>query len=271
MVHPRLSVSEMCTYPWPFADELAIWEELGIRQVGVGLAKLDAHGRDRAVSALQERALTVTTITTRNFDLSDPETWPSTRAQMVEAIDLAAVVGGCVYFTPGRRDGRSFDELTASLSEAVAPCAAYAHENGVRLAIEPSLRTDVSYAHRLADGLDVAIQANIDVIADLGNCWMERDYEDTVRRAGSRIGMVQFADAVFGSPGVPPPGGRAVPGDGDLPIDRFIRATVEAGHTGAFELEMVGPLIEREGHGAALRRGVERASRVLESALGSDS
>lgn len=66
--------------------------------------------------------------------------------------------------------------------------------------------------------LDVAIRANIDVIADLGNCWMDRDYEDTVRRAGPRIAMVQFADAVFGSAGVPPPGGRVVPGDGDLPM-----------------------------------------------------
>ena len=28
-MHPRLSVSEMCTYPLPFADELALWDELG--------------------------------------------------------------------------------------------------------------------------------------------------------------------------------------------------------------------------------------------------
>jgi len=261
----------MCTYPWAFADELAIWDELDVRRVGVSTAKLDAYGRERAVAALQERSIGVTTITTGNFDLSTPASWPVTRDRVMDAIDLATVIGGCVYTTPGRRDGRSFDELTASLSEAIAPCARYGKERGIRLAIEPSLRTDVSFAHRLADGLDVAIQANIDVIADLGNCWMERDYEDTVRRAGPRIAMVQFADAVFGSPGMPPPGGRAVPGDGDLPIVRFIQAALKSGYTGPFELEMVGPLIESEGHGPALRRGVERANRVLEEALESQS
>jgi sugar phosphate isomerase/epimerase len=72
---------------------------------------------------------------------------------------------------------------------------------------------------------------------------------------------------VFGTPAEPPPGGRAVPGDGDLRIDHFLRAALDAGYTGAFELEMVGPKIEAEGHESALRRGVERASALLEEVL----
>ena len=28
MIHERLAVSEMCTYPWPFADELVLWDDL---------------------------------------------------------------------------------------------------------------------------------------------------------------------------------------------------------------------------------------------------
>src|SRR4029077_20460541 len=195
-------------------------------------------------------------------------TWDANRATVNDAIDLAAVIGGCTYFTPGRRDGRSFDELTASLAEAVAPCAAPAASRGVRLAIEPSLRTDVSYVHTLRDGLEVAERAGIDVIADLGNCWMERDYEDTVRRAGPRIAAVQFADAVFGTMGQPPPGGTAVVGDGDLPVRRFLEAALESGYQGAFELEQVGPLIEAEGHVPALRRGVGRANALLVEVLG---
>jgi sugar phosphate isomerase/epimerase len=267
MSHPRLSVSEMCTYPEPFGQELGLWDELGIKQVGVITAKLDVYGRDKAVAALQERSMRTTTVITGAFDLSAPETWDSTRTQIDAAVDLAAETGGCTYFTPGRRDGRSFDELTASLAEAVAPSAAHAASRGVRLAIEPSLRTDVSFVHTLRDGLDVAEAAGIDVIADLGNCWMERDYEATVRRAGTRIAAVQFTDAVFGTLGEPPPGGRAVPGDGDLPIAGFLRAALDAGYAGPFELEMVGPKIEAEGHEAALRRGVDRASVLLEEVL----
>ena len=267
MTHPRLSVSEMCTYPLPLGDELDLWDELGIRRVGVITAKVDAYGREKAVAALRQRSMGATTVITGCFDLSAPETWDDTRSHMDAAIDLAAEIGGCTYFTPGRRDGRSFDELTASLADAVAPCATYARSRGVRLAIEPSLRTDVSFVHTLRDGLDVAVAAGIDVIADLGNCWTERDYEATVRRAGDHLAAVQFADAVFGTSKEPSPGGRAVPGDGDLPIARFLDAALEAGYTGAFELEMVGPKIEAEGHGPALRRAVERASALLEEVL----
>jgi sugar phosphate isomerase/epimerase len=258
----------MCTYPMPFATELPIWTDMGVRNVGVLTAKLDAYGRNAAVAALKERNMAAVTVITGNFDLSSPETWDKTRQAVTDAVDLATVIGGCVYFTPGRRDGRSFAELTESLAEAVAPCATYANIRGVRLAIEPSLRTDVSYVHTLRDGLEVAERSGIDVIADLGNCWMERDYEDTVRRAGARIAAVQFADAVFGTVGQPPPGGRAVIGDGDLPVRRFLEAALEAGYQGKFELEQVGPLIEAEGHVPALRRGVIRASALLEEVLG---
>ena len=250
----------MCTYPWPFADELALWDELGVRHVGVISAKVDQHGRDAAIAAMNERSMAATTVITANFDLGAPETWDATRAAVNDAIDLAAVIGGCTYFTPGRRDGRSFDELTASLADAVAPCAGYAASRGVRLAIEPSLRTDQSFVHTLRDGVEVAERAGIDVIADLGNCWMERDYEATVRRSGARIAAVQFADALFGTPTSRPRAAARCPATATSPIQTFIEAALDAGYSGAFELEMVGPRIEAEGHdpGAAAGRGTRQ-------------
>lgn len=267
MTHPRLSVSEMCTYPQPFADELALWDELGLRHVGLVVAKPDDYGRAAAVDALRARSLTATTVITGNFDLSAPESWDATRERINSAVDLAAQVGGCTYFTPGRRDGRSFDELAAALARAVEPCASYAESRGVRLAIEPSLRTDQSFVHTLRDGIDVADRAGIGLIADIGNCWAERDVEDTVRRAGPRLAAVQICDAVYGTPSKPSPGGRVVPGDGDLDLASFVEAALDAGYAGAFELELVGPAIEAEGHISATRRAVERASGLLEEVL----
>jgi sugar phosphate isomerase/epimerase len=206
-------------------------------------------------------------VITSMFDLSDPTSWDATRAAVNDSINLAADVGGCTYFTPGRRDGRSFDMLATSLAEAVAPCAKYAESRGVTLAIEPSLRTDVSFVHTLRDGTDVAEQAGIGVIADVGNCWMERDPLDAVRRAGARLAVFQISDAVFGTFERPSPGGRVVPGDGDLALHEFIRAALDTGYTGAFELEVVGPAIEAEGHATALRRAIERTNELLRSVL----
>src|SRR4029453_19537251 len=104
MTHERLAVSEMCTYPWRLADELALWEELGVRRVGLITVKVDAFGRDKAVVALRERSMTATTIITGNFDLAAPETWDATRAEINRTLALAAELGGSVYCTPARRD-----------------------------------------------------------------------------------------------------------------------------------------------------------------------
>jgi sugar phosphate isomerase/epimerase len=276
MTHPRLSVSEMCTYPLPFSEELQLWDELELQHVGLLANKVDDYGRAKAVAALRERGITAVTVTTGHFDLSDPSSWDVTRAAFSSVVDLAAEVGGCVYCTPGRRDGhRSFDDLAAAFAAAIEPVAEYAAKQGVTLAVEPSLRTDVSFAHTLRDGIDLVQRAGISVIADLGNCWMERDVEATVRRAGPVLAAVQFADALYGSTAPPaagktlaaPPGGRAVPGDGDLAIDAFLRAALDVGYTGAFELEMVGPRIEAEGYAEALRRGVKRSSVMIEELL----
>jgi sugar phosphate isomerase/epimerase len=115
--------------------------------------------------------------------------------------------------------------------------------------------------------VDVAEQAGVAVIADVGNCWTERDVEATIERAAPSIAVLQISDAVWGTPQAPSPGGRCVPGDGDLPLDRFIRAALDGGYSGVFELEMVGPMIDAEGHGSALRRGVERANALLEEVV----
>ncbi|HSA53810.1 MAG TPA: TIM barrel protein, partial [Yinghuangia sp.] len=198
MTHPRLSVSAMCTHPWTFAEDLALWDELGIRQAGLILAKLEAHGLADALAALKKRGISGTTVITGNFDLAAPETWDSTRVFVKRAIDVAADIGGTPYFTPGAGDGRSVDELAAVLARAVEPCVEYAESRGVRIAIEPTLRADRSFVNTLAGGIDVARRAGIGVITDLGNCWMEPGLHDVVRSAGPDIAVVQIADALPG-------------------------------------------------------------------------
>ena len=155
-----------------------------------------------------------------------------------------------------------------SLADAVAPCAEYAESRGVRLAIEPSLRTDVSFVHTLRDGTDVARRAGIDVIADLGQLLdgtRSRGHGAPRRRAPSPSSRSPTRSSARSSE--PSPGGRVVPGDGDLALDGFIEAALDAGYRGAFELEVVGPAIEAEGHAAALRRAVDRANDLLYEVL----
>jgi sugar phosphate isomerase/epimerase len=45
-----------------------------------------------------------------------------------------------------------------------------------------------------------------------------------------------------------------VPGDGAIPLERILGWILEAGFEGAFDLELIGPRIDREGHVQAVRR-----------------
>lgn len=78
-----------------------------------------------------------------------------------------------------------------------------------------------------------------------------------------RCRLVQLSDYVYGDRAVP---GRAVPGDGDIPLDRIVGWILEAGYTGAFDLELIGPRIEQEGHLAATSRACEVVDRMLQAA-----
>jgi sugar phosphate isomerase/epimerase len=59
---------------------------------------------------------------------------------------------------------------------------------------------------------------------------------------------------------------RLVPGDGAIPLERLLEQLLEAGYRGPFDLELLGPEIEREGPGRALRRGADWLRAALMSA-----
>jgi sugar phosphate isomerase/epimerase len=48
-----------------------------------------------------------------------------------------------------------------------------------------------------------------------------------------------------------------------MPVEWLLGTLLDAGYTGAFELEVVGPRIEEEGYAAAIPRGLEWMSELL--------
>ena len=148
-------------------------------------------------------------------------------------------------------------------AQAVGPSVAYAKQRGVHLAIEPSLRTDVSFVNTLRDAIDVAERTGAEIVADFGNMWMERDAREVLQRASPHIALVQICDVIIGETGRPPPGGRVHIGEGELPLRRLMHEVLDSGYQGVFDLEVLGPRIESEGYDSAVRRGVENASAFL--------
>jgi sugar phosphate isomerase/epimerase len=121
-----------------------------------------------------------------------------------------------------------------------------------------------SFVNTLRDAVDVAKLTGVGLIVDFGNCWMERDLHEVLQAAAPHISLVQVCDVVIGSSGRPSPGGRVHLGEGELPLHRLMQDVIDTGYSGLFDLEVLGPVIEAEGYAPALRRGVARASSLLE-------
>jgi sugar phosphate isomerase/epimerase len=91
-------------------------------------------------------------------------------------------------------------------------------------------------------------------------CWYERGLEKLVRENLDMLTLVQIADVENGTTSTP---NRSVIGDGDIPLERLLAMLLDAGYEGMFDLELLGPKIEAEGHRSATRRSLERASEML--------
>lgn len=267
MTHPRLSLDAMSTFKWSFGQDLALWKDVGVRHAGLLVSKIQ---HDPAACFAQLRAVGIqsSTVIAPSFDLRKPRTWEKTSADHRAIIDLVAGTGGrSIYFTPGRTTGAAWRDVLSVFADAVAASVAYGKKRGVRVAIEPSLRTDVSFVNTIRDAIDVAERTGVEIVADFGNMWMERDLREALKRAAPHLALVQICDVIIGESGGPSPGGRVHVGEGELNIPRLMSEVLDACYDGPFDLEVLGPSIEQEGYESAVRRGVASASALL-SGLG---
>ena len=263
MTHPLLSIDAMSTFNWSFDQDLALWKDLGVRYAGLLISKI-ADAPAAKFARLRAADIQSSTVIAHSFDLRNPDTWQQTRAGQIALIDLVADTGGhSIYFTPGRTTGAPWREVLDVFAQAVAPSVAHARKRGVHIAIEPSLRTDVSFVNNIRDAIDVAERTGVEIVADFGNMWMERDAREVLKRAAPHLALIQICDVIIGATGKPPPGGRVHIGEGELPLHRLMHEVLDAGYKGVFDLEVLGPLIEKEGYENSVRRGVASASALL--------
>lgn len=262
--HHRLSANAMCSYTWSFEEDLSLWAEAGLQHAGLIRAKLGADPH-ASISRVAEAGISVATMITDMFDLAAPGSWEAVSAAQRAAIDLVADYGGhSIYFPPGRATGAPWREDLARLADAVAPTVEHARVRGVVAAIEPSLRTSVSFVNTLRDAIDVAAVTGLGLVADFANIWMERDFREVVAEAMPNMALVQICDMVIGSASQVPPGGRAHIGEGELPLRRMMADILDAGYTGVFDLEVVPADFTQRADASTLLRGISAASVLLD-------
>jgi len=262
-VHPRLSVSAVSSWRWSLDEDLGFWAGAGIDHVGLSFRKLEEAGLDVAVGRVRDAGLRVSNVVELGWwDLAEPSTWSGQQDRLLGAVTVAEALGGCLVLTTGPAGRLDWDAAADALDEAIEPVRSAADGVGVLLTVEHTgpLRLDLSFVTTLRDGVDLARRLDVLACVEVNSCFAERGLAATLSDGRDVIGHVQLSDFVIGSLCTPD---RAVPGDGDIDLERIIAAILAADYTGSFEIELVGPRIEAEGYAAAIVRAVAHVDALL--------
>lgn len=250
-MHSRLSVHSVTFFGVPVAEQHSVWNELGLTRLSLIDSQL---GEPRLTQLIEGNGYTVDTVY-HLFESSDA---------LSRVIEAAAAVGArVVYMLTGGRGELNWEQAAERFCARIAPGRRDAEQAGVALAIEnaSALYADIHFAHSLRDTITLAEMAEIGVCIDLFHCWAEADLTGLVDRALPRTVAIQLSDYVLGDRALP---ARAVPGDGVIPIEPFVRQVLAGGYAHGFDLELIGPRIETEGRFEAASRGCETVSAMLQ-------
>jgi sugar phosphate isomerase/epimerase len=269
-MHERISVHSICFAGSSLGDLAGYWSELGLHRVSlVSDLLLAEHGVPAAQAALGSGDYSVETITHGFLGGGHLErsahAWSEARGKLNRLIEIAATLGAqSIYMLTGGHGSLTWDEAADNFCEAVAPCVQQAKAAGIPLMIEdaPPLYADMHIAHSLRDTVTLAEMAGLGVCIDLFSCWTEAGLRQSIERAIPRCQIVQVCDYVYGDRSLP---SRAVPGDGAIPLERILGWILEAGYRGAFDLELIGPRIDRGGRLTEVRRAAQYVGNMLRS------
>lgn len=265
-MHPNISINTLCFAPCELDEQIERVARIGVRAITPDLEQVTRLGEKRAMALLRDSGLEVAALTHRAFGFATPELVIAGHERLLRTIEVGAQISApTIVMTTGGRGSLCWIDALARFAEAVAPCAHAAKEAGIRLAIEPTshLYADASIAHRLADTVQISRAAGVAVAIDLFACWFDADIENAIAEAAPNTALVQVSDFIPGDRALPC---RAIPGDGEIPLDRLLPAIVRGGYRGWFDLEVIGPRLQADGEETGLRRAVAKVTAILERA-----
>ena len=264
-LHPRVSVNSLCFGAAEAGDQVGHWRALGARRIGLVSGQLLDDDAGVLYDFVASDGVVVDTIAHVFTGTLTPERadWHVPRARLSRLIEMAQGIGArSIYMLTGGRGEMDWERAASVFCEAVAPCVREARDAGVALGLECALPllAHVHFAHSLRDAVALARLAGIGVCIDVFGCWTEAGLYALLADAAPLCMVMQVSDYVPGDKALP---ARAVPGDGAVPLRRMIGQLLSGGYKGGFDLELLGPRIEAEGHLAATRRAASALGDIL--------
>ena len=240
------------------------WQTLELRRLSLTAAQLADVALPGLIAERDYAIESVTHVFVAGALSTGARDMAMARDDLMRTIDRAARLGArSVYMLTGGRGARSWEAAAELFCVALLPCVRAAEQAGVALAIEnaSSLYVDIHLAHTLRDTITLAEMAGIGICIDHFHCWTEAGFAALVARALPRTRLIQLSDHVPGDRALP---ARAVPGDGVIPIAPFIAQALAGGYANGFDIELIGPRIDREGRLAAAARACSAVGAMLD-------
>jgi sugar phosphate isomerase/epimerase len=261
--HPRVSVSQICSWKWTLDEDIAFYKTEGITTTGL-LPMKWKDDPETSIRKIRAAGLRVAIVSAVGGWLVAPPPGEKPALEVLRpSVDLAAAFGAPCYITTGRVPRRMpTDEAYAQLVPALKPLVDYAHSKGVRLSLEANSTAtrENGFIHTLVDAVELSRDTGIEICLELTNCWVERHLARLFRDNVDRFVLVQLGDYKIGETNRM---NRRALGDGDIPLEWMLGLLLEAGYQGLFEVELLGPKIEEEGYAPTIRRSVDWLSETL--------
>ncbi len=265
---PTLSMNEVTTYRWPLEEDVRRYIAAGYEGIGVWRPKLSDYGDEHAVDLIAESGLRVTNLLwAGGFTGSDGRTPEESVQDAVQAIRLAGALGaGCLVVYPGGRNNHIYRQAERLLRGALDELLDYAADVEVALAIEPmhaacaaewTFLTDLESTIALVESYNSPF---LKLVFDTYHFGHDRAVLANLNELVPHIGIVHLGDRVAAHAADQD---RRRLGEGRLHLAELIRALVDAGYTGDFDVELIGREIEPSQYGDVLASSLEFFERVL--------
>jgi sugar phosphate isomerase/epimerase len=248
-VEPRLSVSQITTLRWSFAEDVRAYAAAGLDGIGVWELKLPQGGDAEALEQLEASGLASAAAVP-----AEPSILPlpllggaEDPAERIDAFcrsleRLAPFRPSGVICLTGSGEGRDPDEARAIVVDGLRTLAGEAERLGLTIALEPyqqvggapwtiatSIREAVDLIHDAGDPVGLGIQF------DVWHLWnTESLYDDIAAEIGRFAGVhvCDYRDPTRGW------ADRALPGEGAADVPSILRALDDAGWDGLYDLEI---------------------------------
>jgi sugar phosphate isomerase/epimerase len=253
-------MSEVTTYPWTIAADLAGYARHGYQGIEIWLNKVAGNGapydqlpdaelapsivQDLAQSLARAGLQAVSVVCAGALTEPDEDAWRERVNHLGFAVRFAADIGAsCVLVVPGDLRGMSRRGAVERSARALEEALPEAQRLGVDLVIEPLRPVHTDFVNTIPQALEIVElidDRRCGLCLDTYQLWRGQGEREVlieeIRRAARWARVVQVAD----SPPVPrSTEDRLVPGDGVLPLGEMLAELFAAGYDGWLPVEIM--------------------------------